>query len=44
MRSPYRMITAMAHGADCVQPKLAYYTHTQHELLRNCASVGTGPV
>jgi hypothetical protein len=35
---------ANAHGDACVQPNSAQHTHTQHELVRNCASVGTGPV
>jgi hypothetical protein len=35
---------AYGHGAECVQPNSAQHTQTQHELLRNSASVGTGPV
>jgi hypothetical protein len=42
---PQRMISgANGHGAECVQPNSAQHTHVQHELDRNCASVGTGPV
>ena len=42
---PHRMIRgAYGQGAAWVQPNRSQHTHTQHELPRNCASVGTGPV
>ena len=34
---------AYTQGAEWLQPNSAQHTRTQHELLRSCASVGTGP-